>query len=295
MNSYELSRIFFDWAYENPDLVKPNHIALYFFAIEHCNRLGWKQKFGLPSGMAKEAIGIRSYNTYINTLKDLIKFGFIELIEESKNQYSSTIITITKPTKKAKSAISKNDKALDKAFIKHDTKQIVKQSESTVQSIDSINKPLTSKPLTNNHKLTFSEIKQYFIGVEYDNQDSDFKNKYSKFEYDSYCDFIEFFLEYESQIEKNDFPKIKFFKERIQSKFKKEEIISGVEKMFGLGVNQNAIIGLRIIECIGFVTKNNNHVNKATDVNAMNELSSYKNMKDQMGGEQSFKKKKVNE
>ena len=50
MNSYDLSRAFFDWAYENPELVNPNHVALYFFIIEHCNRLGWKDKFGLPSG-----------------------------------------------------------------------------------------------------------------------------------------------------------------------------------------------------------------------------------------------------
>ena len=27
---YELSRQFFDWAFENPDLVKPSHIAVYF-------------------------------------------------------------------------------------------------------------------------------------------------------------------------------------------------------------------------------------------------------------------------
>jgi DNA gyrase inhibitor GyrI len=46
MNSYELSRNFYDWAFENPEKIKPNHAALYFFAIEHCNRLAWKEKFG---------------------------------------------------------------------------------------------------------------------------------------------------------------------------------------------------------------------------------------------------------
>jgi len=54
MNSYELSRNFFDWSFENPHKVTPNHIALFFFCIEHCNRLGWKQNFGLPTTMAKE-------------------------------------------------------------------------------------------------------------------------------------------------------------------------------------------------------------------------------------------------
>lgn len=132
MNSYELSRKFFDWSFENPQKITPNHIALYFFCIEHCNRLGWKKNFGLPTTMAKEAIGIRSYNTYINTLNDLVEFGFIIMIEKSKNQYSSNIIALSKFDRAL-------DKALDKALIKHDTKQ----SESTIQSIDSIDKQIT--------------------------------------------------------------------------------------------------------------------------------------------------------
>jgi len=105
MNGYDLSRKWFDWSFENPERINPNHTALYFFIIEHCNRLGWKEKFGLPTTMAKEAIGIRSYNTYINTLNDLVEFGFINLIEKSKNQYSSNIV-----------ALSNFDKAPDKAL-----------------------------------------------------------------------------------------------------------------------------------------------------------------------------------
>lgn len=73
MNSYELSRSFTNFSFENPSKIKPNHYALYFFAIEHCNRLGWKKEFGLPTTMTMEAIGVKSYNTYIKTL---IHFGF---------------------------------------------------------------------------------------------------------------------------------------------------------------------------------------------------------------------------
>ena len=128
MNSYDLSRKWFDWTFENPERINPNHTALYFFIIEHCNRLGWKEKFGLPTTMAKEAIGIRSYNTYINTLNDLVQFGFINLIEKSKNQYSSNIVALSNFNKAP-------DKALDKALIKHETKKR--------ESIDSINKQET--------------------------------------------------------------------------------------------------------------------------------------------------------
>lgn len=144
MNSYDLSRAWFDWCFENTEKISPNHTALYFFCIEQCNRLGWKEKFGLPTEVAKEAIGIRSYNTYINTLNDLVEFGFIKLIEKSKNQFTSNIIALSKINKA-------NDKALDKALIKQRTKQPSKPDETTEQSIDSINKQLTTnkEPLNN--------------------------------------------------------------------------------------------------------------------------------------------------
>tara|TARA_R110000787_G_scaffold225601_1_gene333493 strand:+ start:337 stop:1059 length:723 start_codon:yes stop_codon:yes gene_type:complete len=137
MNGYDLSRNFVNFSFENPSKIKPNHYALYFFAIEHCNRLGWKKEYGLPTTMTMEAIGIKSYNTYIKTFNELVDFGFFNLIERSKNQYSANIIELSNNDKA-------HDKALDKAFIKHATKQ----RESTQQSIDSINKPITSKPIT---------------------------------------------------------------------------------------------------------------------------------------------------
>lgn len=146
MNVYDLSRNFWDFAFENPDKIKPNHGAMYFFAIEHCNRLGWKERFGFPTVMAMEAIGIKSYNTFINTLKELVEFGFIEMIEKSKNQYSSNIIALSNFNEA-------RNKALDKALIKHGTKQSESTGQSTVESIDSINKQIyntTNLPINNN-------------------------------------------------------------------------------------------------------------------------------------------------
>ena len=132
MNGYELSRKWFDWCFENPEKIKPNHTALYFFAVEHCNRLGWKKKYGMPTTMAMEAIGIKSYNTYINTLNDLVEWGFIEMIQRSKNQYSANIVALSNFDKAL-------DKALDEALIKHASKQS--------ESIDSIDKQETSKQI----------------------------------------------------------------------------------------------------------------------------------------------------
>lgn len=138
LNSYELSRKWFNWCFDNPEKIKPNHTALYFFCIEHCNRLGWQEKFGLPTEMAKSAIGIHSYNTYTNTLTDLIEWGFIKMIQKSKNQYSSNIIALSNFNKAP-------TEALDKAIINHASKQ----SESIGESIDSINKPINQQTINN--------------------------------------------------------------------------------------------------------------------------------------------------
>ena len=124
MDVFSLSRNWFEFCFNNPEKIKPGHSAVYFFAIEHCNRLGWKDKFGFPSQMVMEAVGIKNWRTYSAILKELVEFGFIEMVEISKNQYSSNIIAIVKNTKAT-------TKALDKALQKHSTKQ----RQSTV-SID---------------------------------------------------------------------------------------------------------------------------------------------------------------
>lgn len=111
MNGYNLSREWWDFAFDNPDRVRPIHSALYFFIIEHFNRLGWKEKAGLPTSYAAEAVGIKSIHTFINTLNDLVDFGFVIMVQKAKNQYQSNII-----------ALSKNDKA--------SARQVTKQMQS---------------------------------------------------------------------------------------------------------------------------------------------------------------------
>lgn len=138
MNGYELSRTWFDWCFENPDKISPNHTAIYFFALEHQNRLGGKEKFGFPSQMTMEALGIKKHQTYIKYFNDLVDWKFINLIQKSTNQYSANIISINK------NANTKNGKALDKAFIKH----MAKQTENNGQSNSSIDKQETKEQVT---------------------------------------------------------------------------------------------------------------------------------------------------
>lgn len=199
MNGYELSRNFIDFSFENPSKIKPNHYAMYFFSIEHCNRLGWKKEFGLPTTVTMEAIGIKSYNTYINTFNDLIDFGFYNIIQRSKNQHSSNIIELSKNDKAT-------DKALDKAFIKHN----LKHSESTVSIDKQINKEtiklINNNPdlLNTNLKVWISESKELVL----DNEDK--KVREEQFEL--------FWNKYPKKTNKKD-SKIKFLK------LKEDEVI----------------------------------------------------------------------
>ena len=132
MNGYEFSRAWFDFSFNNPNKVKPVHTAIYFFAIERCNRLGWKEEFGFPTDLAMEALGIRNYKTYIRALQDLVDWQFVEWIQKSRNQYSANVIALVNNT-------TPPPKALDKALSKQCTKQ--------VQSIASIDKQLNLKQL----------------------------------------------------------------------------------------------------------------------------------------------------
>lgn len=137
MDWYKLSRNWFDWCFENPEKISPNHSAIYFFAIEHCNRLGWKEKFWFPTQMAMDALGIKKHETYIRYFNDIVEWGFFILVQKSTNQYSANIISLS-------TAIPKKGKALDKAFLKHRGKQTKPIGESN----RSIDKQVTSKQET---------------------------------------------------------------------------------------------------------------------------------------------------
>lgn len=152
MNGYELTRKWFDFAFENQGLVNPNHTAMYLWFVELNNRMGWVKNFASPASQTMSAIGIKSYNTYKKAYKELIEFGFIIEVKASSNQYQSCII-----------ALSNFDKPLNKSLDKSLTLHLTNQSKSTQQIKESIIKQETSKPLNkkpktiNNHLL--SEIK----------------------------------------------------------------------------------------------------------------------------------------
>jgi len=143
MNGYELSRIWFDWCFDNASKIKPIHTALFFFIVEHNNRLGWKKEFGLPRNMAMDAIGVKNNRTFTAAFNDLEDWGFIEVLERSTNQHSANIISLRASVENTPAPT----KALDKAMQKHAHKQGHKHSTG----IAPINKPINQEQENQEH------------------------------------------------------------------------------------------------------------------------------------------------
>ena len=125
MNGYNLIRDWYNFKFENPSKVKAIHSDFYCYLIDRWNRLGQKNEFGLPTSVTMESLGIGSYNTYKKTLNDLIDFGFIKVVSESKNQHQSKVI-----------ALSKNDKATDKALDEANNKAIDKATDTIIKQMN---------------------------------------------------------------------------------------------------------------------------------------------------------------
>jgi hypothetical protein len=164
MDYFKLSRNYWDWAFENPDLVSTSTSALYFFILEHCNRLGWKEKFGLPTEMAMSAIGIKNYRTYYKSFEFLVQYKFIKVITKSKNQYSANVI-----------AIVENTKATTKAYTKATHLHLQKQSLSSVD----IDIPNTLIPNTKTFiPPALFEVVEYFVSNGYTPESAEKAFKY---------------------------------------------------------------------------------------------------------------------
>ena len=132
MNGYNLLRDWYNYKFSHPSKVKAIHSDMYCYLIDLWNRLGQKDEFGLPTQVTMEALGIGSYNTYKKTFEDLVEFGFVKLIADSKNQHQSRVVALSKNDKASDEA---PDKALDKAHIKA-TDTIIKQETKKQETKD---------------------------------------------------------------------------------------------------------------------------------------------------------------
>lgn len=171
MNTYKLSKEWFDFSFANPEKIKPIHTAIYFFAIDNCNRLGWKDKFGLPTDMVKEALGIGSYNTYKKALNDLIEWQFIEMVQKSKNQYTANIITLKNVNK------TSSHSTLNKAIINREQQEDPTAQESKSDTIDQEFLSTICDFFSQTTRTLKRKVKGYLNILESSNRLDDFKRQ----------------------------------------------------------------------------------------------------------------------
>ena len=165
MNGYNLLRDWYNFKFSNPSKTKSIHSDFYCYLIDLWNRLGQKDEFGLPTSVTMELLGIGSYNTYKKVLNDLIEFGFVKLIVESKNQHQSKIVALSKYDKASDEA---TDKALDKAHIKASdeaTDTIIKQVNKETKNNKTIP---TYTEFLEHAKLKKPNINREHVKAKYD-------------------------------------------------------------------------------------------------------------------------------
>jgi hypothetical protein len=148
LNGYELSKAWFDFAFENQDKVRPAHTSLYCYIVDLWNRLGHSKAFGLPTEVTMAGSSIGNYKTYATALNDLSEFGFINIITRSKNQYTSNTVALVKTSKASTKALTKAVyEPLNEAVAETPYQST---TQSTDRSSDGINKPVNLKPETLN-------------------------------------------------------------------------------------------------------------------------------------------------
>ncbi|GAB3783220.1 hypothetical protein GCM10028818_40720 [Spirosoma horti] len=174
MDGYTLTRRWYDWCFRYSGHHTPAHAALYGWFVEACNRVDWAETFEMAPQYAMTAIGVRSYNTYKDTLSDLQTWGFVRIRQKGANQYVPWLLALSdfdeplnNPLDKPNGdALSNFDIPLNKARNKAPENAVSKFDEPCNNPLDEAcnkacnnpldaitinNKPTNLKPQTLNH------------------------------------------------------------------------------------------------------------------------------------------------
>jgi len=95
LNGYTLTKAWFNFAFNNPEVFNTTDHALYFWVMDCANRNGWKSKFSFAASTAMEVLSISHYNTYKKAFDKLVLHGFISVVRKSPNHHQATIISIS--------------------------------------------------------------------------------------------------------------------------------------------------------------------------------------------------------
>ncbi len=123
----------------------------------------------------------------------------------------------------------------------------------------------------------------------YEAQSDVIKEKYSKSVFESYLKFVKKFKKRMTIVKFHEFPLIDEYFEDVYSKFKWEQIETGITTMFGNGVTDKTHLLSRLVTCIGWQKNNTTSQIVKTDPNAQNEMGLFVNIKPHLKKEgQSF-------
>ncbi|WP_129714647.1 hypothetical protein [Pedobacter sp. SYP-B3415] len=169
-SSYQFTRAWFDFAFENQGKVSGNHTAMYLWLVELNNRMGWAAQFGAPRDQTMAAAGISSPNTYKKVFNDLVEWGFVYVVKESKNQWTANVV-----------ALSKIDGALYTALDKARYRHVTEHDTGTMHGTVNINKPLNPKTKKQVNIETIPDEAEAIIEVDADDYAfEDFWNDFDK-------------------------------------------------------------------------------------------------------------------
>lgn len=94
MNGYIAHNAWAKFVRQNGRRVKTAHTALMWACHQLANEAEWSEEFQLPTKEAMDLASIRDKETFYQTLKDLVSFGAISIIEDSVNRYTARWVTL---------------------------------------------------------------------------------------------------------------------------------------------------------------------------------------------------------
>jgi hypothetical protein len=163
-NGYSLSNSWFEWCRDNRETNSIGLSSLVYWINEKANQLNYPKSFGLPTNEAMHVLAIGSYATYKKLLNTLYEIGYIDILEYSKNQYTSNVIAISNFNKASTKQVQSTGEAYIKALKKQEDYNKLKE----LKELKELSKPKIKVIVY----PSFDEFKEYALEKE---KELDFK------------------------------------------------------------------------------------------------------------------------
>lgn len=186
MTGYGLTKKWYAFTEKQTVKILPSHHALYNYLVHLANKMDWPETFGLPTDVTMNRTSIRNWKTYKKTLDDLEEFGFIEVIERPKNQYTSLVIALVENTKASQKQIPKQVISTDQGIadiIKKPNKLLNPNKQKIDEEISENEKEVSIESMEDNRIRTATKKIADFFSISEINMANHYK-KIGRFVYE---------------------------------------------------------------------------------------------------------------